>query len=169
MHPSAGLGATDPLAGAIAQGGAAIDAHGPLEDAKGAAAADAVNEGPVEGAGLGLGYAGDHLDARGPQLGEAAPRHLGVGIGHGHHHPGDAGGDHRLAAGGGAAVVAAGLQGHHQGAAAGPLARLGQGAHLGVGLAGPVVIALPHQRAAGIEQHRSHQGVGAGAAGAQLS
>ena len=66
-------------------------------------------------------------------------------------------------------MVAAGLQGHHQGAAAGPLARLGQGAHLGVGLAGPGVIALPHQRAAGIEHHRSHQGVGAGAAGAQLS
>ena len=45
----------------------------------------------------------------------------------------------------------------------------GQGADLGVGLAGAGVVALPHQRAAGIEHHRSHQGVGAGASGAQLS
>ena len=169
VDPAAGGRAADPQAGSVAEGGAAIGTHGPLEDPQGPAAGDAVAEGPVEGAGLSFRHAADHLDAGGRQLGQPAASHLGIGIGHGHHHPGQPGGDHGLAAGRRAAVVAAGLQGHHQGAAAGPFARLGQGADLGVGLAGAGVVPLSHQRAAGIEHHRPHQGVGAGAAGAQFS
>ena len=124
MHPPAGFGAANPLAGAIAEGRAAIGPHGPLEDGPGPARGQAVQEGAVEAAGFGFAHPLDHGDAGRLQLGDAAPCHLGVGIGHGDHHLLEACRDHRLAAGWGAAVVAAGLERHHQGAAAGPIPRL---------------------------------------------
>ena len=43
----------------------------------------------------------------------------------------------------------------HQGAAAGPLARLDQGAHLGMGLAGAGMEALPHQLSIGIQHQEA--------------
>ena len=65
-------------------------------------------------------------------------------------------------------MVAAGFEADDQRAAAGPFARLTQGAHLGMGGSGALVIALPHQPPGGIEHHGPHQWVGAGAAPPQL-
>ena len=108
-------------------------------------------------------YRFDHLQPSSPQAGDAATGHPRVGVDHGHHHLGDAGLDQRLGAGRCAAVVAAGLQGHDQGAAAGSCPGLGQGSHFGMGIAGAGMEALSHQLACGIEHHGPHQGVGAGA------
>ena len=115
MHPIAGGWAADPLAGAIGQGGAAVQAHGPLQNPKGPAGADAMQEGPVLMASLLTQHTADHLQTRLPQLTDAAPVHTGVWILQSDHNAADPGPQHRFTARGRAAVVAAGFEGDHQG------------------------------------------------------
>ena len=167
MHPRAGGGAADPLAVAVGQGRAALEAHGPLENGQGPAVAAAVQKGAVLAGRLLLPHARDHLQPRRPQPGQPVPRHPRIRIGESHHHPRQPRRDHRVTAGWRAAVVAAGLKGHHQGATPGPHSRLPQGAHLRVRLPGPGMEAFPHQRPRRVQHHGAHQGVGAGAALAQ--
>jgi hypothetical protein len=90
MHPIAGGWAADPLAGAIGQGGAAIQAHGPLEDAKGSPRANAMQEGSVLLAGLFAQHATDHLKSSLTQLMNAAPINTGIWILQSDHNPMDA-------------------------------------------------------------------------------
>ncbi len=96
MHPAAGRRAADPLAGAIGQGRAAIEAHGPLQQAPGAARANAVQEGAILLGGFGLAHAADHLNPCGFELGDAAAGHTGIGISQGNHHPAQARSNHRF-------------------------------------------------------------------------
>jgi len=109
----------------------------------------------------------DHLDPGRLQLGHAAAGHPRIGIVHGHHHPRHPGCDQGFAAGGRAAVVAAGLEGHHRGAALGPFSGLAQGPHFGVGPAGFGMEAFAHPLARGIEHHGPHHRIGAGGPPAQ--
>jgi hypothetical protein len=78
------------LAGAIGQSGAAIQAHGPLQDPEGAAGANAVQKSPVLLAGLFAQHATDHLKSSLTQLMNAAPINTGIRIFKGNHHPMDA-------------------------------------------------------------------------------
>jgi hypothetical protein len=148
-------------------GSAAIQAHRPFEDAKGAALVHPVDEGAVELACFRLAHRFNHLDARLAQLCDAVAGNAWIGIAHRHHHAFHAGGDQGLAAGGGAAVVAAGLQRHHGGAVVGPRTGASQGMHLSVGCTGPLVKPLAHRSSLGIEHHAAHQGIRAGAACAE--
>ena len=163
MHPIAGGWAADPLAGAIGQSGAAIEAHGPLQDPERAAGANTMQKGPVLFSGLGVEHTADHLHSSLPELTDARSSHPRIRILKGHHHPGQACLEHGLGARGRPAVMAAGLQRHHQGAASGGITGLGQGTHLRMGLSGTGMKALPHQGAVGIENHGTHQGIGTGA------
>ena len=119
VHPMPRWRAADPLAGAIGEGGAAIQAHGPLEDAKGSPRANAMQEGSVLLAGVLPQHPRDHLQTRIPQLADSATVHTGIGVLKSDHHASNASPEHGLTARGGAAVVAAGLQGDDQGAALG--------------------------------------------------
>ena len=92
------------------------------------------------------------------------PPATGLGSAHGDHDPGDAGPDQRVGARAGAPGVVARLQGDHGGAAAGPLAGLGERHDLGVRAAGVRVEALADDVAGGVEQDAADDGVGAGGA-----
>ena len=61
-------------------------------------------------------------------------------------------------------MVAAGLQGDDDRAASGGVTSLGQGDGFSVGLTGTGMESLTDQATVGIEHHRTHQGIGAGAA-----
>ena len=124
-------------------------------------------KGAIESLGLRPAHPLDHLQASGPQLGHALTGDQGIGVDHGQHHPGDARRDHRPAAGRRAALVTAGFERHYQCAAPGPLPGLGQGPQLGMGLAGPGVVALSHQLAIGGKHQGAHHRIGAGVAGAE--
>ena len=164
MHPISGGWTTDPLAGAIGQSGAAIEAHGPLQDPERAAGANAVQKGPVLLAGLLAQHTTDHLQPRLPQLTDAAPIHPGIGILQGDHNAANTRAQHRLTAGGRAAVVAAGFKGDHKGSAPGRIPGLPQRTHLGMGVSSPRMKAFAHKAAFAIKNHGPHKGVGAGVA-----
>ncbi|OQA30030.1 MAG: hypothetical protein BWY56_02582 [Acidobacteria bacterium ADurb.Bin340] len=116
--------------------------QGQFEGHPGQARADELEEGRVE-AGAGLAQAAFfHGHPGAPQQGQAASIHPGVGVPNAHHHPGRPGPQQRVRAGGGPAVVAAGLQGHVGRGAPGVLApglRIPQGQDLPVGIPGPGV------------------------------
>ena len=137
MHPVAGGWTADPLAGAIGQCGAAIQAHGPLQDSEGAAGANTVQKGTVLLARLLPQHTTDHLQPRLAQLTDAAPIHPGIGILQGDHNAANACPQHRLTTGGRAAVVAAGFKADHEGSAPSRIPGLPQCTHLGMGVSGP--------------------------------
>jgi hypothetical protein len=60
--------------------------------------------------------------------------------------------------------MAAGLKRDDRGAATGALPGLTQRMHLGMGRAGPLMKALAHQLAIGIQHHATHQWIRTGAA-----
>ena len=161
MHPLAGQGAADPLTFAIWQGRSAIEAHGPLEQAPGAPSADPMHKSLVETGSLRLRYPLHHLQTGGPQTGDAPAGHPGIRIRHGHHHPCHSRRQDRIATGGRAALMTAGLQGHHQGAPPRPTGGLGQGHHLSMGFASAAVIALSHQLAVLVQHQGPHHRIGA--------
>ena len=105
-----------------------------------------------------------HLDPLGPKLGQALAGHQGVGVPGAHHHPGDAGLQNGLGAGGLLSLVAAGLQGDVEGGAGGVLPAGGQRRPLGVEVSPPGVVPLADDPPL-LHQHRPHHGVGAGPAG----
>ena len=145
MHPITGGWTTDPLAGPIGQSSAAIQAHGPLQDSKRAAGANAMQKGPVLLASLLAQHTTDHFQPRLPQLPDAAPIHPGIGILQGDHNAANARAKHRLTAGGRAAVVAAGFKGDHEGSAPGRIPGLPQRTHLGMGVPSPGMKAFAHK------------------------
>ena len=165
MHPIAGGWAADPLASAIGQGGAAIQAHGPLQNPERPAGTHAMQESPVLLQGLVAQHSADHLQASLTQLANPPPIHTRVWILKSNHNTTDTGLHHRLTAGGSAAVMAARFQGHHKGPSTGRSAGLQQGTHLGMGFTGPRMKPLADETPIPIQNHSPHQGIGAGADG----
>ena len=90
MHPLPCRWPTDPLTLSIGQSGAAIQAHGPLQDPEGAAGANAVQKSPVLLTGLFAQHATDHLKSSLTQLMNAAPINTGIWILQSDHNPMDA-------------------------------------------------------------------------------
>jgi hypothetical protein len=118
MAVGAGFGGGDPLAGAVLQGGFAVQRGRHLEPHPGRACDHAAEEAEVEFARLATAdRAHLHLDAGGAQ-----PRTLAATSGLGSCREattrGHTGGGQRIAAGPGAALVGAGLQRHVGGGAA---------------------------------------------------
>ena len=103
-----------------------------------------MQEGAVLLGGFGLAHAAEHFNACCLELGDAAAGYAGIGIIQGNHHPAQARGNHRLRAGGRAAVVAAGLERHVERAAFGAITGAAQGHYFGVGFTGLAVVALAH-------------------------
>ena len=149
--PLASFRRGDPLALAGGGGDAAVEAHGPLERHLGTAQDVGDQEGEVEADRLLHQEAGFDLDPRRSQPGESPARDLRVGIAVAGHHADDSGGDHRVGAGRGTAVVGAGLQGDEEGGTSRAVAGLAQGLDLGVRTAHLAVpaashdLAVPHQ------------------------
>jgi hypothetical protein len=106
---------------------------------------------------------GLHRDAAGAQPGEALAGHERIGVREGADHPRDAGGDQRVAAGTGAAVMRARLEGDVRGGAAHVLATgrgIAQGHDLCVRLAGGLGVSFPeYTRAVGGHQDASDAGI----------
>ena len=123
-----------------------------------------MQKGPVLLAGLLAQHTTDHLQPRLPQLTDAAPIHPGIGILKGDHNAANARAQHRLTAGGRAAVVAAGFKGDHEGSAPGRIPGLPQGTHLGMGVSGPGMKAFARKAPFAIKNQGPHEGVGAGMA-----
>ena len=121
----------------------------------------------VQGVALRLQHAGLHLHPVGAEDLHALARHQRVGIQAAHHYPPDAGGENGVGAGGLAAGVAAGFQGHIQGGPCRVLPTVRQGGPLGVEPAAPGVPALADD-APVLHQHGTHQGIGADPAHAPL-
>merc|ERR1739841_346946 len=111
MYPAARRRSADPLAGAIGERRAPIQAHGPLEHSPGAPIADAIHKGLVLDCSLSSADTLDHSKTRLLQLADAATRHTWIWICQGYHHLCDAGSDDCFGTRRGAAVVAAGLEG----------------------------------------------------------
>ena len=164
MHPGARRRSADPLALAIGQRRAAIQAHGPLEHPPGPAGLDPMDEGAVLMSGVNGQHTADHLQPRIPQSLQSTAGNAGVGIGERHHHPPHSSGKDRFSAGRRAAVMAARLQGDDDRAASGGVTGLGQGNGFSVGLTGTGMKPLTNQAPFGIEHHRTHEGIGAGMA-----
>ncbi len=144
--------------------GGAVRAQGQLEHHPGQAGLDELEEGGVE---LGAGGPQDAFldgDAVSLEDGHAASVHPGVGVPDPHHHPADAGPDEGAGAGRGAAVVAAGLEGHVGGGAPGilvPVLRVPQGHDFPMGVPGAGVYSPP-QHLPVPDQHAAHGRVGTG-------
>ena len=157
----------DPLGGPGVGRQLAIQGHGVLEHHIGPAGLDVVKEHVVQGPAFLRQHPHGHLDPLGPKLGQALAGHQGVGVPGAHHHPGDAGLQNGLGAGGLLSLVAAGLQGDVEGGAGGVLPAGGQRRPLGVEVSPPGVVPLADDPPL-LHQHSPHHGVGAGPAGPLL-
>jgi hypothetical protein len=132
----AGLGAGDPLAGAIGGGGPAVEGGGQLQDDPGPAGRPVLQVGGELRGDLAGGDADIDRDAGRPQAFDTAPRHPRVGIGHPHDDPGDPGGDEGIGARAGPSGVRARFERDVGGRPPAPLARRRQRGDLGVRAAG---------------------------------
>ena len=119
MDPSPCRRAADPLAGAIGQGRTPINTHGPLQDPPGLTGLHTMQKSPVLLNGQRTQNTRDHLDSGVAQLSDSATSHPRVWILQCDHNASKARADHRLTTRGGTAVMAAGFECDHKGAAAG--------------------------------------------------
>ena len=120
----------------------AVEAHRPLGDHPRSTRADEAAERRRETCGRLLQNPALDLESGGPQARDPATVDRREGIARSDHHPTDPRRDHRGRAGGSLAVVAAGLERHHEGAGAGRLPRSLQRHHLGVRAAMALVPSL---------------------------
>ena len=154
----------DPSGVSGSGGDPAVQGGRQLERDEGKPLGDVLDEGLVQAAAFLLPHR--HLDPNAglPECVYPAAGHHRIGVHHPRHHPPYAGVDERLGTRGGAAEVAARLQIDVERGAAGRVARLPERHHLRVIVAGPGMIAAPHD-AAVPHRHRSHHGVRTGPAG----
>ena len=148
----------DPLAGAVVQGGLAVQGSRDLHAQPGRLAHHPAEEAEVEFARFGGAGADLDLDAGGAQPREALAGHQRVGVWQGGHDLADAGAGQGVAAGAGAAVVGAGLQRHIGGGAvtAWPRAAASRKAMISAcGLAGLLGAALAQDRGRRARRSRS--------------
>jgi hypothetical protein len=108
--------------------------------------------------------AGDHLQTGIPQTLNATTSHTRIRIFECHNHALNAGLNHSLRAGGGAALMTTGLECDDDRAALGAPTGLGKRTHLGMSLTRLGVKSFTHQRSLSIQHHCTHQGIGAGLA-----
>ena len=134
--------AGDPLTIAICQRGAAIKRGGEFQGDEGAACADAAEEATIEGGSFSLAHVFADGNAGGAQAGDALSSHKRVGVAAGDDGAGNTGGDERVGAGRGAAMMGAGFEGDVGGGATGGIARCAQGVYFGVWFAGILVPAF---------------------------
>lgn len=100
------------------------------------------------------------------EAGYALATDAGVGVFHGGDDAGDSGGDQRVGAGTGSALVAAGFQRHVGGGAVGPGAGFVKGNDLGV-VQGAIYMMSATDDFAAADKDATDGGVGAGSAGAE--
>ena len=143
----------DPLRIATAGRDPAVEAHRPLGDHPRSTRADEAAERRREPCGRLLQNTALDLEAGGPQARDPATVDRRKGIARSDHHSTDPRRDHRGRAGGSLAVVAAGLERHHEGAGAGRLPRSLQRHHLGVRAAMALVPSLADDPSVGREHN----------------
>ena len=112
LHVGARRLARDPLAGAVGERRAAVEARAELERDPGTAARHAAHEAAIEFRRLVRQQAHGRRDARGRETREAAAVHRGVRVAHGDDYPRHTGRDERIHAGRRAPVVRTGLERH---------------------------------------------------------
>lgn len=100
LHVAARIRGGDPLALAARHGGAAIEAGPQLDGHPREGGTHPFEKARVERFGFTRQQAEIGLDARFGEHPQATPAHLGIGIDHSCYHPGHAGVDQRLGAGG---------------------------------------------------------------------
>ena len=164
---AAGFLAGDPLGLPCVGGQLSVQGHGVLQDHIGGLGPDVVEEHVVEGGAGFFQHVFRDVHPGGPEDVQALARHLGIGVAGAHHHPGNARLQDGVGAGGLAAVVTAGLQGHVHGGAPGIFGAGGQGGPLRVEIAAFGVVPLGDDPAV-LHHDGPHHGVGAGPAPAFL-
>lgn len=163
LHFMAGCLAADPLGLAVACGDPSVQGGGHLQNDIGPVRALPDQKICHQIAAFRFADRAEHFHSGIAQAGRAA-RGLGIGVRQAHDHPADARVQDGLGAGRRLALVVAGFQRDHQGAAFGvhaPRRRVFQAIHLGVVLSRLMVPAARHNPAVA-QQHRPHRGVGAG-------
>ena len=163
MAVGAGGGRGDPLAGAVGQGGEAVERGGHFQSHPGGAARHAADKTFVQRQCLGLAQSHIHLHTSGAQPGKALATHQRVGVAHAGYHARNACGQQSVAAGAGAPVVRAGLQ-RDVGGGAAHIVALGGGVaqrhDFSVWAARLLGKAAPQHLAVCRGEHAAHAGVG---------
>ena len=157
----------DPLAGAVVQGGLAVQGSRHLHAQPGRLAHHPAEKADIEFARFGGPGANGDVYARGPEPREALAAHQGVGVGQGGDDLADPGAGQGVAAGAGAAVVRAGLQCHIGDGSGDRMAfglRIAQGHDFRMGLAGLLGVAFAQDPPVGRNDHAAHAGIGLGQA-----